>query len=334
MASKKTTDHAAVEQATRDLQRALQAARKARKRLAAATRPGAPYKVVASDLRWADELLQKHRKALLSIDGVVGVGLGCAMTANRQTDERCITVFVKKKRSLRQLERLGHKKIPRAFTKNGRRIRVDVIELGGIKRHAQPGASIGPADDASEGTIGVFARDLDTDRVVAITAMHVSGADTFTGPVEFRIPSLRVGASTKRLGQTTDGTTQGIDAAKIALDDQDSASNSLPCFGAVNGWRPVHIPGDEGQSVSMVGARSGCQSGTIRHVAVDLPGIGIETATIADIIAAGGDSGAALLDQERNVLGFLVGQADGGPYDGLMIFCSAAAVVHRLNIDF
>jgi hypothetical protein len=331
MARKRQTDTAAVTKATADLHRALREAADARRRLARATQPGAPYRVVAPHLRWADAILDARGKSLKRIPGVIGYGLGTALKGGHSTAEECITVFVRKKRTSSELRRAEHRVLPKSISAGGKKIRVDVVEIGGVKLHADRGGSIGPAGDPleREGTIGAFATDLVTERLVAITAMHVTGQSAFTGAVEFRIPSLRLHSATARLGDVTFGTTDGIDAAKIDLDDQNGGDN-----GFVQGWRPPAVPGDNGQPASMVGARSGPVSGTIVQAGVNLSGIGIDSALIVNIESAGGDSGAALLDSGHHVIGFLVGEADGGPFNGLKIFCSAASVVHQLNVDF
>jgi hypothetical protein len=330
MAGKRKTDITAVTKATADLHRALKQAADARRTLARATRPGAPYHVVAPHLRWADAILEARSQSLKKIPGVIGYGLGTALKDGRATAEDCITVFVRKKRTPSDLKRANQRMLPKSFSAGGKKIRIDVVEIGGIKLHASRGDSIGPAGDPleREGTIGAFANDLVTGRVVAITAMHVTGQTSFTGAVEFRIPSLRHHAATTRLGDVTFGTTDGIDAAKIDLDDQSSGDN-----GSVQGWRPTSSS-DNGQSASMVGARSGLVSGTIVQAGVNLSGIGIDSALIVNIESAGGDSGAALLDSGQHVIGFLAGEAEGGPFNGLKIFCSAASVVHQLNVDF
>jgi hypothetical protein len=59
-------------------------------------------------------------------------------------------------------------------------------------------------------------------------------------------------------------------------------------------------------------------------------GFGLDSAIVVrGMTTTDGDSGAALLDAQRFVLGFLVGTTS----NGLQIFCPAGLVLMRLNCD-
>jgi hypothetical protein len=335
------TDMGTVRRATTDLHRGMKMMAEARRALARATRAGAPYVVVAAELRWAHELLQARAEALKTYPGVAGYGLGRVIKDGKPTGKLCITVFVRKKLTPAELKRRKRKLLPRSLSVKGKRIRVDVVEIGEIARNAFVGASLGPTNDPRqrEGTIGAFATDGATHAAVAITAMHVSGLKLFPDgqqpPEEFSIPSpLQQDPNMTRLGVLTFGTMVGVDAAKIELDDPDTASQEVPELGAVQGWRPVAIPGDEGLAVAMFGAVSELRRGRVIHPDVALPQDDLDAALVVDIATQPGDSGAALLDPNNHVIGFLVGEATSGPYAGKCIFTSAAAVVDALNCDF
>jgi len=337
---KAKTDMVAVRRATTDLHQGMKMMAEARRALASATRAGALYVVVSAELRWAYKLLKARAKALRAYPGVVGYGLGRVMKDGKLTGKPCITVFVRKKLTPPELKRRKRKLLPRSLSAKGKRIRVDVVEIGEIERDAFVGASLGPTNDPRhrEGTIGAFATDGVTNAPVAITAMHVSGLKLFPDgqqPPEFSIPSPRQqDPNMTRLGVLTFGTMVGVDAAKIALDDPDAASPEIPELGAVQGWRPVAIPGDEGLAVAMFGAVSELRRGRVIHPDVALPQDDLDAVLVVDIATQPGDSGAALLDPNNHVLGFLVGRATSGPYAGKCIFTSAAAVVDALNCDF
>jgi hypothetical protein len=333
----KKTDLVAARKAASDLHRAVREAARARRKLAKVTRPGAPAVIVEPPLAYADAILKAREKTLSSIEGVVGFGLGHVIKGGKPTGEPCITVFVDRKLERRNLGEAQRKSVPRSLSYRGRRVRVDVVELGNIELKAFVGASLGPTDVQSEGTIGAFACDNQTKKMVAITAMHVSGISVFPngGPaVEFSVPSLMQTPSVRRLGVMTFGTRVGADAAKIELDNAADADQEIPWIGAVNGWRPVTIPGDENLAVRMFGAESGLIRGAIVYPSVRISEASLFDAIIADIPAVNGDSGAALVDAENHVLGFLVGGATSGPNAGFQIFCSAAAVVNLLDCDF
>lgn len=93
------------------------------------------------------------------------------------------------------------------------------------------------------------------------------------------------------------------------------------------------IPGDENLAVRMYGAASKLVSGRVVHPSVELPELSLDAALIVDIPTAEGDSGAALVDPQNHVLGFLVGEATGD-FGGKRIFCSAVSVVNLLRVDF
>jgi len=335
------TDLAAVRRATKALHVALQAAADARRRLALATRPGAPPFVVGPALRWAYQMLEARSGSLLQIEGVVGYGLGKAIRDGVTTDEPAITIFVRRKLSSAQLKKLKQKSLPRTMSSKNKRIRVDVIEVGDIEQLAFAGESTGPNNDPHEpeGTIGAFATDFDDGNTVAITAMHVSRLQDF--PIgnlpapEFVVPSVKVQSpETQRLGVLAFGTTRGVDAAKITLDDPADASNTIPTIGELQGWRSVASPADDGITVFMFGARSKRCEGRIVQALAHMPNIGLGAVVIVDIPAVPGDSGAALVDEQRHALGFLVGKFNKGPFAGKAVFSSAAAVVDALNCDF
>jgi len=335
------TDRAAVRRATKELHGALAAAANARRTLAHATRPGAPPVVVGPEMQWAHRMLESRADSLLRNDGVVGYGLGRAIRDGVPTNERAITIFVRRKLTPGELKRLKRKPLPRTMSSDKKRIRVDVIEVGDIERLAFAGQSVGPGNDPHEpeGTIGVFANDLDDGNTVAITAMHVSRMSNFpNGNVpapEFVVPSVQLHSpDTQRLGVLVFGTTHGVDAAKITLDDPADASNTIPTIGEVQGWRPVASPADDGIRVFMFGARSKWQEGQILQAHAQMPNLDLGSVVIADITAVGGDSGAALVDEQHHVVGFLVGKFNTGPFAGKAVFSSAAAVVDALNCDF
>src|SRR5687767_1779176 len=142
--------------------------------------------------------------------------------------------------------------------------------------------------------------------------------------------------ATDALGEIVFGTTTGIDAAKIKLDDPADADNVIPGIGTIAGWRPVTIPGDNNASVRMFGAMTNKVSrGVIIHPSVSLPSFGLDNAILADIPTLNGDSGAALIDANNHVLGFLVGEASGvdDNFASLRVFTPAGDVLNVLDCD-
>lgn len=328
------------EQAARAATAAIHRAKRdlviARQRLAKATRPDAPSVYVEPRYRWAFNALEEHRERLTRIPGVLGLCVGRRLKDGLPTGELCLTVLVAEKLASSALQVRKLQGLPKYIAYRKRRLRIDVLAVGTLERQVVAGTSTGPQDVQNEGTIGAFARELGTNAMVAITAMHVTGISEFPNgqaPPVFAIPSTRRGLPTQVLGSLTFGTMIGVDAAKIRLDDPADAANILPGIGTISGWRPVTYPGDEQASVRMVGALSGLTAGTIVHPAVVMPTIGLDAAILANIPSQEGDSGAALIDAQNHVLGFLVGRATGALYANLRIFSPAQAVLNVLACD-
>ncbi len=285
--------------------------------------------------------LAARGKQLEKIPGVIGYGLGQVVQKGTPTGELCVTVFVEKKLTPAQLKRKKARALPRYLMLAKRRVRVDVIPVGTLRREVFVGASIGTAAPATAtaGTVGAFAVDNGTGENVAITAMHVSGLQSFpngqTAP-RFRVPSRLKSSSTQAFGVLVFGTQKDIDAAKIKLDNPDDATNSIPGIGTIAGWRPVTVPGDNNISVRMFGAMTGkVVSGRIIHPSFALPAFNLKNAIIADIDSSEGDSGSALVDSANHILGFLVGSADDliKNFGRLRIFTPAADVLSILGCN-
>jgi len=326
-----------VHRAAADVERASRALSRARRRLASVTKPGAPHAVFAPAFRPIEELLRTRQTALSRIPNITGYGAGYAMKDGNLTDEPALTLFVETKRSLEDLARAGVRPLPKAMKHKGKRVRIDVVEMGPLQRLAFAGQSLGPEGTIIEGSIGAFARDLANDSTVAITAMHVTGGIGLPPqPLVFDAPSQRTGSPVvRRLGVLTGGTLHAVDAAKIQLDNSGDAFPSIPGIGPIAGWRTLAIPGDQGIGVSLFGAggRKLC-SGRIVYPSISLPNDGLIGAIAASIETHEGDSGTALVDADRHVLGFLVGRANVSPVAGMAIFSSAALTVSALQCDF
>ncbi|MGH7525401.1 MAG: hypothetical protein ACREMX_01715 [Gemmatimonadales bacterium] len=308
---------------------------RARQRLGESTRPGHRPMIVDDSWRALEHALLRHRDRLLRYPGAIGLTMGHRRHDGRETGQRCITVFVRKKWSRSALERRGWPALPRFVrVRDGGRVRVDVEELGPVELQAMAGSSIGPRNDSAEGTLGAFGRDRASGRSVAFTAMHVAG-ETLRNfpapgvpPIDFVSPAL----SSIPFGTLLRGTRRGVDAAAILLTPASQAQDPAP-FGPVKGWRPLSFPGDIGTAAKLWGARTGFATGVVTEPGVFLgPEYPIDFAIIADIPTRGGDSGAALLDSDNWVLGFLHGAAPRkGP--NARVFVPASVFLDRLQCD-
>jgi hypothetical protein len=309
---------------------------RARHALARVTRAGAPAVFVHAEWAWDQRVLDLHTRRLTAIPGVVGVGLGYRRKGGVPQDERCAVVFVQRKKALSRL-RKTRGRIPRSLADGkGKRLAVDVVEIGRLRREVFVGESLGPGKDDGvmrTGTLGAMGLDADTAAPVAVTAMHVTGYEEYESCAEevpIYAPSLEFGGKSSILGYLAKGTMRGVDAAKIRLADASAAAAPTPQIGVVAGWRPVTYPGDVGTPVSMYGAVSEHQVGVIRFPTVAMPRFGLDTAILAQIESQSGDSGAALLDGDNLVLGFLVGRSEE---NGLRVFSPASLVLYRLGCE-
>lgn len=325
-----------VHQALSELSQARKALSRARRSLARLTDLNGPPHLIEKGWERAHELLEARREKLLAVPGVIGCGLGGRHRGGVHTGEPCITVYVRKKLSPDEMKAQGMPRLPRTVRIGSYRMPVDVIELGELERHLDAGAGVSPLPPVQpfQGTLGVFAKDLDHGDTVALTAMHVTGFQQFPDPISpapsFCSPALPAGGAT--FGRLRQGTMTGIDAAKLELDGPRSAASTLPVIGQIRGWRPATFPGDQGVEVRLFGAVSGFQSGFIVSPAVALPSESLDSAILANINTAAGDSGCALVDADNLLLGFLVGQGTS-ELSNLRVFTPASLVLSRLRCD-
>jgi len=163
--------------------------------------------------------------------------------------------------------------------------------------------------------------------------MHVTGLSEFDGVgpgVPMHVPSRADDPSAQVFGDLAVGSMTGIDAARIEPRPGNRLDADIIEIGGVSGWRPVVFPADVGTPVRMFGAQSGHVLGTIRHPIATIPEESLDAAILTDIDTDEGDSGAALVDPQGFVLGFLVGQFQSS---GLSAFCAAGLVLERLSCD-
>jgi hypothetical protein len=120
-----------------------------------------------------------------------------------------------------------------------------------------------------------------------------------------------------------------VDAARVDLAPDVEVNWNTPAF-PITGWRRLHWPGDHTTRVKLFGARSGFLLGQIHNANVSMPQYDLDDAIVVSIPTDRGDSGAAIVDDEGLVLGFLVGRGSDMP-DDLRIFCPASLVLRALN---
>lgn len=125
-------------------------------------------------MRRVYQAIQKHKKKILTIDNVVGVGRGIKEKKGMRTGDESIVVFVEKKidEDHLQVYDLIPKKIDDRHT--------DVVEVGEIKlladtnryRPVKAGCSVGH-EAITAGTLGMIVRDIETGRKLLLSNNHV-----------------------------------------------------------------------------------------------------------------------------------------------------------------
>jgi len=280
----------------------------------------------------------KYRDWLFSLPNVTGVGIGRKMIGGQYTDERSIRVYVIEKKPLDALS--PDERVPPHL--DG--IPTDVIETGPIvptavytarERPAKGGCSIGVG--LRTGTLGVLCRDRTDGTLVVLSNNHViSDADDeernsarvgtvvyqpapgdgeIPPPAENGIATLKRWKKFKLPPQWNK-----IDAAIAQVIHLTAVSPQIHIVGKPRGARAL-TPADEGKTkVRKVGRTTGYTTGFVDDVACDMvANHGYGNVWLEDQIllqgidapfAAPGDSGSAVVDEDKNLVGLLWAGAD------------------------
>jgi hypothetical protein len=306
----------------------------ARDRLAEASGPGAPDAVVDDEWSSLHTAMLEGEAELrtASGSGVVGFGLARRRRGGVPADEPCIAVYVARKRTAAALARARIAPLPTTLrAPGGGAVPVDVVEVGTLRRFAVCGTGVGPADSAVQArfaTLGLLARDRASGRPVVLTAGHL--ADGLGGNARFLAPQAGV-AGSRPLGELLGKVMVDVDAAKIGLDDPALVEPLIRGIGVPQGSRALSIPGDLPAAVQLCGARSGPIPGVIVDAMVQLPGENLRNLFLVRASARRGDSGAAVFDLQRRVLGLLVGGFSSDSQ--LHAVCPIGAVLRALDCE-
>lgn len=265
--------------------------------------------------------------------GVVGMAIGRGYRRGKPRPQRCIQVFVDRKLPPDQLARTGRAPIT-APTVRGRRIPIDVIEVGAPVLHAGIGSPIG-AGSPNVGSLGALLEDT-AGALYGLSAAHVL-CESYTGGGGRR-PHIRgdaildyspgngSNAGARPIGRLFDRALldftnlfpdQSLDAAIFRFDGVTSSQvprDQLPYSGV--DW--PHL----GDSVSVLGAASGgagapgevvsLAADLIRQVAYadpsgQLRGIQLTRLVLSDASSDHGDSGGAVVRSDGALVGLHLG---------------------------
>src|SRR6059036_1140963 len=267
-----------------------------------------------------------YEGAIFARANVVGVAIGNKMIRGRETDERCIVVFVEAKKPEAQLRHWDV--VPKAFGT----VRTDIVETGRFHalrseqavdlertkriRPAPGGVSIGHVQ-ITAGTLGVLARRngrpviLSNNHVLANqNAGRVGDPILQPGPVARFLARLfapllhAAGWGLKRLPS---GASNLVDAAVAEPIETRLVTPEILGIGRVRGTKEPEI----GMPVRKSGRTTGVTQGRITAIdAVVEVDYGGPTAIfreqiVSDLLSKGGDSGSLVVDDARHAVGLL-----------------------------
>ena len=283
--------------------------------------------------------LRREWDAFFVDPNVTSVGLGRKYVGGVETEEICVSVGVRRKLPIRAISHAY--RIPKRIELDGdfSAISTDVLTLGRPIEYQ----SISPGDGcttfepfSSWGTIGLTMLDqsgdphiLSNNHVIAARNEAAIGAS-----VEANIDGLSVEvANLTRFVPLTFRRDNFADAAIAVLRDGIGYSTSIAGIGQPTGLGAARI----GERIRKSGNATGLTSGRVTRLFVSAALRGTSGAPDADFenmietaqTAAGGDSGSALINSRREVLGILIG---GTPGSGRVNYCSIASVWNDLDL--
>lgn len=172
-----------------------------------------------------------------------------------------------------------------------------------------PGDGIAPEIGGFSATIGCFAQTTASGRAVALTAMHLV-TDARLEPstaLRFRAGPPAV-PNAEPLGRFYRGTLRGTDAAAILLDAGVLHSDTIREIGPIRGAR-APTEADRFKAIRMFGIGSGrCVIGRVESFPIAIPELDLDLAFLASLDTRDGDSGAAIVTTDGQVIGLLTGR--------------------------
>jgi hypothetical protein len=276
--------------------------------------------------------LHLHERALSTVPNVLGTGMSYRRRGGAWTNEPCVVVYVRIKQQPKELE---GPRLPAVLTiSDGRSVGVDVVEAGSLERRLACGARIGYRGLGSGqgwGTLGLVARSRVDGRPVAITAMHVTGLETFPPGEKLLFEAVdSPGGEPVALGHLLQGVMDGVDAAKVSIDHPIRVARFLPGVGELKQARHLG-PWDLHAPVHLYGARSRYQPGFVTDLDVSYPRDGLRGAFQVKMKCGNGDSGAVCCDLSGRVLGLYVGSRSSD--SATQVFCPMTAVLEVLDCE-
>lgn len=284
------------------------------------------------------KLLKRVEPELRAIPGVKTLAVGLKVTNGKRSHDIVLRVGVEKKRPMSELS--PQEKLPEQI--DG--IDVDVFEWGNVTmtsdtaryRPLVGGVQI-TNGTGGNGTLACLARRNVENDVVMLSNFHVmfSGkSDTATG-IEIAQPGFSCCCCCRagKIGEVVGGSLGGtIDACIATISDDIVPLQEVAELGGIRGTDAAVVD----DVVRKRGRTSGVTTGVVSMVGIDArndDGEILNDQIIIDPDEPGnefqveGDSGAALLDEDNNVIGLLWGRAGNAG-----VACQIANVESALNI--
>lgn len=296
----------------------------------------------------------KEEDDLLKRAGVTGLDIGRKIVKGKKTDEIAIRVFVKKKKDVAEKDRIpasigGVKTdvIERSFVLHPRAVSLVEVERKADTGTYDPlvgGIGIGPCKAVDGfvfvGTLGCMVRDRNTSETLMLTNYHVAAekwdpGDTICQPSRVdggSCPANVVGSLVRSV------ISEHVDGAVCRITDRAFLCN-ITEIGTVQGKATA----SPDQAVRKRGRTTGLTFGTVDSVdfSANVPydhgivvlknqiTIEVDTSQSAQF-GNGGDSGSAVVDENRNVVGLYFAGTEDGSFG---VANPIDFVLDELNID-
>jgi hypothetical protein len=283
--------------------------------------------------------LSKHQDRLLSIPGVINVGVGEKLTNDEETGEIAFLVYVEKKVPVNALDKKHV--IPSEI--NG--FPVDVVdEKGEILRMENPqhfhqnvfgGLAVSSAKHNDFGTMGCLVRDRSTGNIMGLTNAHVVRSRDGSPPDTIHVTQPKSNSPAHRMGKVINSSVS-YDCAVFSIENNRSVHSNMSVNGGVL-IRGVSAP-VAGTPVWKVGASSKLTHGKILRVTAD-GGVTIRANRTPRPynLAMRGDSGSVFCigspNNARVVALLFMAERGGSGFIDTCYAWSFGVVARQLNID-
>lgn len=296
---------------------------------------------------------EKRVRHWLKHGSIQGFGIGRKMTAGKVTQRLALRVYVDRKRPIAALGKRAVRpsvKVPWASTP----VLTDVIEIGTMRLHtnggkvrpAIPGYGIGVGD--RYGTLGCVVKCKGAEGLYLLTSGHVIAVNGVAGMgTAIMQPAARDGGTlpADRLGRlqasvpidfAPTGYPNRCDAAIAHFDSPVNATPDIRILGRPTGVSQLIV---EGMGIQKTGYTTDCTHGVVQDahfvLAIAYPTatggtrrVGFRDMVLCSHYADAGDSGAAILNVRRELVGLHFSGSESAS-----VFCRISYVFSALGLE-